>query len=79
MSVVSSLQSEAEVLQGLVNNLLHHLEERIDRDKLKELLQYSKRVSKFEQRVLNIRDAMDEILENGMLNPAMFYSQAYDA
>jgi magnesium transporter len=65
VSVVSSLQSEIDVLAGLVTNLLAHLEEQIDRDKLKELLQYSKRLAQFEQKTLNIRDAVLEILEEG--------------
>ncbi|KAI8055324.1 Mg2+ transporter protein cora-like protein [Syncephalis plumigaleata] len=63
ISVVSSLQSEMDVLSGLVTNLLAHLEEHIDRDKLKELLQYSKRLARFEQKTLNIRDAVLEVLE----------------
>ncbi|KAI9598006.1 hypothetical protein BDF19DRAFT_433243 [Syncephalis fuscata] len=63
ISVVSSLQSEMDVLSGLVTNLLAHLEEQIDRDKLKELLQYSKRLARFEQKTLNIRDAVLEVLE----------------
>jgi magnesium transporter len=68
ISVVSSLQSEMDVLSGLVTNLLAHLEEHIDRDKLKELLQYSKRLARFEQKTLNIRDAVLEVLEEGKLN-----------
>ena len=65
ISVVSSLQSEMDVLSGLVTNLLAHLEEHIDRDKLKELLQYSKRLARFEQKTLNTRDAVLEVLEEG--------------
>jgi magnesium transporter len=65
ISVVSSLQSEMDVLAGMVTNLLAHLEEQIDRDKLKELLQYSKRLARFEQKTLTIRDAVLEVLEEG--------------
>jgi magnesium transporter len=54
-----------DVLSGLVTNLLAHLEEHIDRDKLKELLQYSKRLARFEQKTLNTRDAVLEVLEEG--------------
>ncbi|ORX95776.1 cora-domain-containing protein [Basidiobolus meristosporus CBS 931.73] len=72
ISVVSSLQSEMEVLVSLVTNLLSYLEESIDRDKLKELLQYSKRLSKFEQRTLNIRDAILEVLEQDEDLEAMY-------
>ncbi|PVV01935.1 hypothetical protein BB560_003627 [Smittium megazygosporum] len=40
-----------------------YLEESIDRTKLKELLQYSKRLARFEQKVANIRDAIEEVLD----------------
>ncbi|KAJ1661991.1 magnesium ion transporter [Coemansia sp. RSA 1646] len=63
ISVVSSLQSDEEVLVNLVQNLLAYLEESVDRSKLRELLQYSKRLSRFSQKVLNIRDAIEEVLE----------------
>ncbi|PVU94786.1 hypothetical protein BB561_002252 [Smittium simulii] len=61
--VVNSLQSEEQVLINLIQNLMAYLEESIDRTKLKELLQYSKRLSRFEQRVINIRDAIEEVLD----------------
>ncbi|OLY81501.1 Mitochondrial inner membrane magnesium transporter mrs2 [Smittium mucronatum] len=61
--VVSSLQSDEEILINLIQSLLLYLEESIDRNKLKELLQYSKRLSRFEQRVTNIRDAIEEVLD----------------
>ncbi|KAI8869846.1 Mg2+ transporter protein, partial [Ramicandelaber brevisporus] len=63
VSVISSLQSELDVLSNLVTNLLAHIEVSIDRDKLKELLQYSKRLSKFEQKTLSIRDAINDVLD----------------
>ncbi|KAJ2437887.1 magnesium ion transporter, partial [Coemansia sp. RSA 2440] len=50
ISVVGSLQSDEEVLVNLVQNLLAYLEESVDRAKLRELLQYSKRLSRFEQK-----------------------------
>ncbi|KAJ1976849.1 magnesium ion transporter [Dimargaris verticillata] len=72
VSVVSTLQDEVQVVSSLVTNLLAHLEEKIDRDRLKELLQYSKRMSKFEQKVLNIRDAIVEVLEQDEDLAAMY-------
>ncbi|KAG0239136.1 magnesium ion transporter [Actinomortierella wolfii] len=63
ISVLSSLQSEMEVLVHFVSNLLMHLEEDIDQNKLKELLQYSKKLSKFESKTLLIRDAFMEVLD----------------
>jgi len=72
VSVVGAQQSELEVLTGLVTNLLAFLEEQIDRERLKELLQYSKRLSKFEQRVLAMRDAIEEVLEQDEDLAAMY-------
>ncbi|KAJ9064728.1 magnesium ion transporter [Entomophthora muscae] len=63
VSVVGALQSEMEGISSLVSNLLAQLEDTIDRDRLKLLLTYSKRLSKFEQKVLNIRGAIEEVLE----------------
>lgn len=65
ISVISSLQSEMEVLVHFVTNLLAHLEESIDQNKLKELLQYSKKLSRFESKTLLIRDVFVEVLDQG--------------
>ncbi|KAJ2909135.1 magnesium ion transporter [Coemansia aciculifera] len=75
ISVVGSLQSDEEILVSLVQNLLAFLEESVDRSKLRELLQYSKRLSRFEQKVLNIRDAIDEVLEQDDDLAAMYLTQ----
>ncbi|RKP35562.1 Mg2+ transporter protein cora-like protein [Dimargaris cristalligena] len=74
VSVITTLQDEVQVVSNLVTNLLAHLEEKIDRHKLKELLQYSKRMAKFEQKVLNIRDAIVEVLEQDEDLAAMYLS-----
>ncbi|KAF9285057.1 magnesium ion transporter [Mortierella alpina] len=63
ISVLTSLQSEMEVLVHFVTNLLAHLEESIDQNKLKELLQYSKKLSQFESKTLLIRDVFVEVLD----------------
>ncbi|KAF9114330.1 magnesium ion transporter [Mortierella sp. AM989] len=63
ISVLSSLQSEMEVLVHFVTNLLAQLEESIDQNKLKELLQYSKKLSQFESKTLLIRDVFVEVLD----------------
>jgi magnesium transporter len=71
ISVTSSLQSELDILEGPVNKLLGDLEDLVDieesmnGDKLRDLLQYSKKLSKFEQDALSIRDALEEVLDNG--------------
>jgi len=54
-----------EVLVHFVTNLLAHLEESIDQNKLKELLQYSKKLSRFESKTLLIRDVFVEVLDQG--------------
>ncbi|PUU76334.1 hypothetical protein B9Z19DRAFT_1088402 [Tuber borchii] len=63
ISVTAALEAEMKVLQELVITLLEELEEDIDRDKLRQLLIYSKKLSTFEQKAKLIRDAIEEILE----------------
>lgn len=71
ISATSSLQSELDVLEGPVNKLLGDLEdladieESMNGDKLRDLLKYSKKLAKFEQDALSIRDALEEVLDNG--------------
>ncbi|KAG2234143.1 hypothetical protein INT48_002306 [Thamnidium elegans] len=70
ISVTSSLQSELDILEGPVNKLLGDLEdladieESMNGDKLRDLLQYSKKLAKFERDALSIRDALEEVLDN---------------
>jgi len=63
ISVTSALEAEMRILQDSVVKVLSELEEDIDRDKLRFLLIYSKKLSTFEQKAKLIRDAIDEILE----------------
>lgn len=63
ISVTGALEAEMKVLQELVVSLLEELEEDIDRDKLRQLLIYSKKLSTFEQKATLIRNAIEEILE----------------
>lgn len=71
VSVTSSLQSEMEVLEAPVNKLLGDLEDVSDVDdtvqqkQLLGLLQFSKKLSKFEQDALSIHDVIKELLDNG--------------
>ncbi|KAF1806416.1 hypothetical protein FB192DRAFT_1425669 [Mucor lusitanicus] len=80
ISVTSSLQSELDILEGPVNKLLGDLEdladieESMNGDKLRDLLQYSKKLSKFEQDALSIRDALEEVLDNDDDLAAMYLS-----
>lgn len=69
--MVSSLQSQLEVLETPVNKLLGDLEEIADVEQsvkqshLRDLLQYSKKLSKFEKDALSIHDAIEDVLDNG--------------
>ncbi|KAI8359125.1 hypothetical protein EDC96DRAFT_445565 [Choanephora cucurbitarum] len=80
ISVTSSLQSELDILDGPVNKILSDLEdladieESMNGDKLRDLLQYSKKLSKFEQDALSIRDVLEEVLDNDDDLAAMYLS-----
>lgn len=63
ISVTSALEGEFEGVREPVVRVLRELEEDIDRDKLRHLLIYSKKLSTFEQRAKLVRDAIDELLE----------------
>ena len=63
ISVTSGLEGEFEVVSEPVHKVLKELEEDIDRDKLRHLLIYSKRLGTFEQKARLVRDAIDDLLE----------------
>lgn len=63
ISVTTSLESEFEGVRDPVVKVLRELEEDIDRDKLRYLLIYSKKLGTFEQKARLVRDALDELLE----------------
>ncbi|KAA1064225.1 magnesium ion transporter [Puccinia graminis f. sp. tritici] len=63
-SVATTLESELGVLKTLVSSLLDGLEQNIEREKLKQLLLYSRRLSAFNSRALLVQRCLDEILEN---------------
>lgn len=63
LSVTSGLESEFEGVSEPVLRVLQELEEDIDRDKLRYLLIYSKKLGTFEQKARLVRDALDELLE----------------
>ncbi|KAI8067946.1 hypothetical protein BC940DRAFT_299942 [Gongronella butleri] len=70
ISVTSSMQSELDALEVPVNRLLSDLESLVDieegvnRDRLRDLLKLSKKLSKFESDVTSVRDAIEDVLEN---------------
>jgi len=63
-SVATTLESELAVLKTLVASLLDGLEQNIERENLKQLLLYSRRLSAFNSRALLVQRCLDEILEN---------------
>ncbi|MBW0502426.1 hypothetical protein O181_042141 [Austropuccinia psidii MF-1] len=63
-SVATTLESELGVLRTLVASVLDGLEQNIDREQLKQLLLYSRRLSAFNSRALLVQQCLDEILEN---------------
>lgn len=65
ISVTSALDAEMQEIKSLVNELLQMLEEDIDRESLRNLLIYEKKLSSFERKASLIRDCLNEILEQG--------------
>ncbi|PBP19267.1 inner membrane magnesium transporter mrs2 [Diplocarpon rosae] len=63
ISAITSLEKEFEGVRKPVVRVLRELEEDIDRDKLRMLLIYSKKLGTFEQKAKLVRDAIDEVLE----------------
>lgn len=63
ISVTAGLESEFEGVRDPVVRVLRELEEDIDRDKLRLLLIYSKKLGTFEQKAKLVRDAIDELLD----------------
>ena len=63
ISVTTGLEAEFEIVSEPVVRVLRELEEDIDRDKLRHLLVYSKKLGTFEQKARLVRAAIDDILE----------------
>lgn len=63
ISVTTGLEAEFEGVREPVVRVLRELEEDIDRDKLRHLLIYSKKLGTFEQKARLVRDAIDDLLE----------------
>ncbi|KAJ9311388.1 hypothetical protein DTO271D3_8365 [Paecilomyces variotii] len=63
ISVTSGLEGEFEGVREPVVRVLRALEEDIDRDKLRHLLIYSKKLGTFEQKARLVRDAINDLLD----------------
>src|ERR1700761_8576238 len=75
ISVTQGLESEFEGVSEPVIRVLRELEEDIDRDKLRYLLIYSKKLGTFEQKARLVRDAMSELLETDEDLSAMYLTE----
>ena len=75
ISVTSSLEQEFETVKGPVVQVLKELEEDIDREKLRHLLIYSKKLGTFEQKARLLRDALDDLLEEDEDLSTMYLSE----
>ncbi|EJT99317.1 cora-domain-containing protein [Dacryopinax primogenitus] len=73
-SVVSALESEMVLTRQLTTGLLTDLEDDIDRDKLKRLLHYSRRLAGFRNRAKLVDVALEEVLEQDEDLAAMYLS-----
>ncbi|KAF2017366.1 cora-domain-containing protein [Aaosphaeria arxii CBS 175.79] len=74
ISVTLGLEKELEGVSEPVVKVLMELEEDIDRDKLRYLLIYSKKLGSFEQKARLVRDALTELLEADDDLSAMYLS-----
>ncbi|PGH26414.1 hypothetical protein AJ80_01912 [Polytolypa hystricis UAMH7299] len=75
LSVTGGLEGEFEGVREPVVRVLRALEEDIDRDKLRHLLIYSKRLGSFEQKARLVRDAIEDLLEADDDLTAMYLSE----
>ncbi|KAI4122753.1 MAG: hypothetical protein LQ347_006399 [Umbilicaria vellea] len=75
LGVTSGLEMEFEGVRGPVVGVLRALEEDIDRDKLRHLLIYSKKLGTFEQKARLVRDAIDNLLDDDQDLAAMYLTE----
>jgi magnesium transporter len=75
ISVTSGLEQEFETVREPVVQVLRELEEDIDREKLRHLLIYSKKLGIFEQKARLVRDAIDDLLEDDDELSAMYLTE----
>ncbi|PLB49228.1 cora-domain-containing protein [Aspergillus steynii IBT 23096] len=76
ISVTTGLEEEFNGVREPVVRVLRALEEDIDRDKLRHLLIYSKRLGTFEQKARLVRDAIDDLLEADDDLAAMYLTES---
>ncbi|KAF9112633.1 magnesium ion transporter [Mortierella sp. AM989] len=75
ISIVASLHGDMEILVRMVTKLLKNIEEEVDQYQLKEMLQYTKKVSRFESKTLLIREVFEELLDQDEDLAAMYLTE----
>lgn len=75
ISVTGGLENEYEGIREPVSRILRELEEDIDRDKLRNLLIFSKKLGTFEQKARLVRDAIDSLLDDDDDLSAMYLTE----
>lgn len=75
-SVLDALRSELFLLRDLVSNLLETLDADIDREKLRLLLQYSRKLSGFLGRSRGVKNAVVEVLDDDEDMATMYLSES---
>ncbi|PKY05813.1 inner membrane magnesium transporter MRS2, mitochondrial precursor [Aspergillus campestris IBT 28561] len=76
ISVTTGLEEEFNGVKEPVVRVLRALEEDIDREQLRHLLIYSKRLGTFEQKARLVRDAIEDLLEADDDLAAMYLSES---
>ena len=64
MATANALEEEMTYTRQLVQQLLTDLEDNIDRDNLKRLLHYTRRMVGFQSRARYVKRAVEEVLES---------------
>ena len=75
VATANALEEEMSFTRQLVQQLLADLENDINRDNLKRLLHYSRRMVGFQSRARYVKRAGDEILESGQLRHTLGAAQ----
>lgn len=65
VATTNALEEEMAYTRTLVQQLLADLEDDINRDNLKRLLYYSRRMAGFQSRARYVKSAVDEVLDSG--------------
>nr|ODN87924.1 magnesium transporter [Cryptococcus depauperatus CBS 7841] len=72
VATANALEEEMAFTRHLVQQLLKDLEDDIDRENLKKLLHYSKKIAAFQSRARYVKSAIDEILDSDEDLSAMY-------